>query len=209
MGLVHHTATINPTKQELVESWLPSQPWAEGRTIAAKIGEYRFDDPDGEVGIETILWRADDGSILQTPLTYRAGPLAGADGSLIGTAEHSVLGPRWVYDGCGDPVWAATLATAILTGGTQAQMYIEHEGEEVAVPPRASVRGSGSAGASVPEVSVVRSVSHDGPLARVDAGPVVLTLARVVGTSVDGDATLTGTIGDDPTTRVLAGLSAG
>jgi hypothetical protein len=208
MGLVHHTATIDPTKQELVESWLPSQPWADGRAIAAKIGEYRFDDPDGEVGVETILWRTDDGSVLQTPLTYRAAPLEGAEGSLIGTTEHSVLGPRWVYDGCGDPVWAATLAAAILTGGTQAQMYIEHEGEEVAVPPRAKVHGSGSPDASVPEVSAVRSVSHDGPLALVHAGPLVLTLARVVGTAVDGDATLSGTVGDDPTTLVLAGLRA-
>lgn len=206
MGLVYHTATVSPTKRELVESWLPSQPWADGRTIVGKIAEYRFDDPAGEVGVETILWRADDGSVLQTPLTYRAAPLEGAEGSLVGTTEHSVLGPRWVYDGCGDPVWAATLTTAILTGGTQAQMQIEHEGRMVDVPPRMQVRGSGSADASVPEVGVVGSVSHDGALARVEAGPVVLTLARVVGTPVDGDATLSGTVGDDPATHSLAAL---
>ena len=73
MGLVHHTATLSPTKQELVEAWLPSQPWAAGRTIAKKVAEYRFDDPDGEVGVETILWSLDDGTVIQTPLTYRAG----------------------------------------------------------------------------------------------------------------------------------------
>ena len=38
------------------------------------------------------------------PLTYRAAALEGADGALIGTTEHGVLGRRWVYDGIGDPV---------------------------------------------------------------------------------------------------------
>ena len=33
MGIVHK-ATLSPSKQELVEAWLPSRPWAEGRTIA-------------------------------------------------------------------------------------------------------------------------------------------------------------------------------
>ena len=46
-----------------------------------------------------------------------------------------------MYDGCGDPVWAATLATAILTGGTQAQMVIERDGERIDIPPRMKVRG--------------------------------------------------------------------
>lgn len=206
MGLVHRTATITPTKQELVESWLPSRPWADGRSIAEKIAEYRFDDPAGEVGVETILWRADDGSVLQTPLTYRAAPLDAAEEHLIGTAEHSVLGTRWVYDGCGDPMWASTLSTAILTGGTQAQMVIEHEGAMVDVPPRMRVRGSGSA-QTAPEVTSVDSVHDDGPLTRVVAGSVVLTLARLVGTPVDGEVTLSGTIGDEPATVFLAGLS--
>src|SRR3954469_6094640 len=121
MALVHR-ATIAPSKQELVEAWLPSRRWASGATIAEKVAEYRFDDPAGEVGVETILWRGQDGALLQTPLTYRAEPLEGAAEFLVGTSEHSVLGRRWVYDGCGDPVWADALATAILTGGTQAQV---------------------------------------------------------------------------------------
>src|SRR5213080_4022406 len=119
MALVHR-ATLSPSKQELIESWLPTRSWAAGRRVAGKLAEYRFDDPAGEVGVETILWRTDDGAVLQTPLTYRAAPVADAETYLIGTSEHSVLGHRWVYDGCGDQVWAATLAAAILTGGTQA-----------------------------------------------------------------------------------------
>src|SRR5688500_5964152 len=105
MGIVHR-ATLTPSKQEIVEGRLPSRSWAVGRTIAEKVAEYRYDDPEGEVGVETILWRVDDGTLVQTPLTYRAEPLAGAQEHLITTTDHSVLGERWVYDGCGDPVWA-------------------------------------------------------------------------------------------------------
>src|SRR4051794_23253684 len=122
MALVYD-ATLAPSKQDLVVAWLPSRSWAEGIEVTAKLGEYRFDDPAGEVGVETILFSSADGRVVQVPLTYRAEPLAGADDFLVGTSDHSVLGPRWVYDGCGDPVWAATLAAAIVTGGTQARMY--------------------------------------------------------------------------------------
>ncbi len=101
-----------------------------------------------------------------------------------------MLGSRWVYDGCGDPVWAATLATAILTGASQAQMVIEHDGELVDVPPRMQVRGSGAApfGHSVTPID---SVSTEGDMTVVHSDGVELRLPRVVGTPVTGDATLT------------------
>jgi hypothetical protein len=201
MALVHR-ATLDPTKQELVEAWLPSQPWAAGRTIAEKVAEYRFDDPDGEVGVETILWSLDDGTVIQTPLTYRAASLDGAEASLVGTTEHSVLGSRWVYDGCGDPVWAETLATAILTGGTQAQMVIEHDGQLVDVPARMQVRGSGAApfGHSL---TPVESVTTEGDVTVVRSEGIELRLPRVVGTPVTGDATLTWVDGDGATLAAL------
>lgn len=93
MALVHH-ATLAPTKQQLVTAWLPTRSWGRGRSVVDKLAEYRFDDPDGEVGIETILFRCSDDTLVQVPLTYRAAPLPGADGLLVGTAEHSFLGPR-------------------------------------------------------------------------------------------------------------------
>jgi Maltokinase N-terminal cap domain len=195
MGLVHRSATLEPSKQELLEAWLPSRPWAAGAPSVEKVGEYRFDDPLGEIGIETILWRTPEGAVLQVPFTYRATPLEGAEDFLVGTSEHSVLGPRWVYDGCGDPVWAAGVTTAILTGGTQAQMVIERDGQLVDVPARVAVQGSGSAGTEVPGVSAVDSVRDDGPVTTVTAGPVTLSLARVVGTPLSGDATLAGSTG--------------
>lgn len=195
MGFVYVSATLEPSKQQLAEAWLKSRTWAPDGPFR-KVGEYRFDDPEGEVGVETILWQTADGTVLQVPFTYRAEPLPGAEAHLVGTSQHSALGERWVYDGCGDPVWAATLATAILTGGAQAQMVIERDGKQVDVPPRVLVRGSGAEGASVPAVTSVDAVRDDGPVTTVTAGPVTLALARVVGTPVSGSATLSGSAGD-------------
>jgi hypothetical protein len=204
MALVHR-ATLSPSKQELVESWLPTRSWGSGRTVAGKVAEYRFDDPAGEVGVETILWRTEDGAVLQTPLTYRAAPLGGAETYLIGTTEHSVLGHRWVYDACGDPVWAATLAAAIRTGGTQAEVFFEQDGERVDVPPRMQVWGSGSAG-DLPEVGSVDSVVDKDTVTLVRAGGLELILARVLGSPLDGGFTLTGRVTDSDETSVLASL---
>ena len=50
MALIHR-ATIRPTKLELLTDWVPSQPW--GEPVLDLVGAFRFDDPDGEVGIET------------------------------------------------------------------------------------------------------------------------------------------------------------
>ena len=196
MGLVYATATIDPSKQELVEAWLPAQSWASGARSVEKVAEYRFDDPEGEVGVETIVWRTPEGALLQVPFTYRAAALEGAEEFLVGTSQHSVLGPRWIYDGCGDPVWAAAVTSAILTGGTQAQMVVERDGRRLDVPPRLPVRGSGSPHASVPAISSVESVAEDGPVTVVTAGPLTISLARVVGTPLAGDATLTGSVAD-------------
>ncbi|MCY4725345.1 hypothetical protein NYO98_03565 [Nocardioides sp. STR2] len=204
MGIVHPTATLSPTKQELVEAWLPSRSWAEGREVAGKVAEYRFDDPEGEVGVETILWRADDGTVLQTPLTYRSAPLDGAEAHLVGTTDHSVLGRRWVYDGCGDPVWAATLVETISTGGRQAQMFIEQDGRRVDVPPRMQVRGSGDA--TAPRVASIDRVSDEGPVTLVSAGEVEIAVARVVGAPLGDGPHLSGSVGDSDETTVLAVL---
>ena len=205
MGIVHHTATLSPTKQELVEAWLPSRSWAEGREVTGKVAEYRFDDPEGEVGVETILWRTDDGTVLQTPLTYRAAPLDGAEAHLVGTTDHSVLGRRWVYDGCGDPVWAATLVETISTGGRQAQMFIEQDGRRVDVPPRMQVRGSGGDG-TTPRVGSIDRVSDEGPVTLVSAGEVEIAVARVVGAPLGDGPHLSGSVGDSDETTVLAVL---
>jgi hypothetical protein len=63
---------------------------------------------------------AGDSAAYLLPMTYRGRPLAGADAHLIGTAEHGVLGPRWIYDGTHDPVLLAQLAD-LFQGRVQAQ----------------------------------------------------------------------------------------
>ena len=153
MGLVHARATITPSKQKLVEAWLPTRSVGFRPQTTVESRRIRFDDPDGEVGVETILWRTGKRILLQVPFTYRAAPLAGAEEFLVGTADHSVLGPRWVYDGSADPVWAATSRPRSFTGGTQAQMVIE-DGEFIDVPSR-MVHGSGTTGAAVPTIASV------------------------------------------------------
>jgi hypothetical protein len=208
MGLVHATADIVPTKQELVESWLPSRSWAGGATEVDLVAGYRFDDPEGEVGVETIVWRAPSGDLLQVPLTYRGAPLPGAEEHLIGTMEHTVLGTRWVYDGCADPVWAATLTSTILRGGTQAQVVFEQDGELVEAQARLPVRGSGSPDADVPSVTTVDALADDGPVTVVTAGPVTISLARVVGAPLVGDATLSGSTADRDLGVLAAVVSA-
>jgi hypothetical protein len=125
---------------------------------------------------------------------------------LIGTSPHSVLGRRWVYDGCGDHVWAATLAETILTGGVQAQMFFEQDGERVDVPPRIQVEGSGSAD-DVADVTSIDSVSDEGTVTVVRAGDLELALARVVGSPLGGAFNLIGRMGGSGEPRILASLA--
>lgn len=118
MAIIHNT-TMSPGKLDLLRVWLPAQPWylTSGRgPDLARVGGFRLDDPAGEVGIEFMV--VTDGSgpgaiTYQVPLTYRAGALAAAEGGLIGTAEHGVLGRRWIYDGTCDPVLVAQLVALI------------------------------------------------------------------------------------------------
>ncbi|GAA3831468.1 1,4-alpha-glucan branching protein [Streptomyces phyllanthi] len=123
---VIHQATLKPTKLELLTSWLPSRPWyrgGAGEPQPVKAGGFRLDDPQGEVGIEFIVvtdTAGPDPATYLVPLTYRGAPLDGAEHALIGTMEHSVLGRRWVYDGCHDPVLVAQLL-ALVEGRVQAQ----------------------------------------------------------------------------------------
>ena len=93
MALIYQ-AELTPSKIDLLAAWIPTRPWlgdADVSTLEA-VGAYRFDDPAGEVGIETHLLRSADGQVLHVPLTYRGAPLTGAEAALVGTMQHSVLG---------------------------------------------------------------------------------------------------------------------
>ncbi|MEU9836592.1 1,4-alpha-glucan branching protein [Streptosporangium sp. NPDC048047] len=125
MAVIHHT-TLTPTKLELLTSWLPSRPWYSGGVSEprlTKAGGFRLDDPRGEVGIEFMVVTDDSATHpagYLVPLTYRGAPLDGAEHALIGTMEHGVLGRRWAYDGCHDPVLLDRLS-ALIEGRAQAQ----------------------------------------------------------------------------------------
>ena len=70
-----HDATLTPTKLELLAGWLPGQPWFEGPADdLTRVASFRFVDPDGEVGVETILVGS-GGVTYQVPVTYRNEPL--------------------------------------------------------------------------------------------------------------------------------------
>ncbi|WP_347354824.1 aminoglycoside phosphotransferase [Intrasporangium sp.] len=120
MAVIHHHARLVPSKVELVTGWIQGQRWYGGKghvPVLRRVGGYRMDDPDGEVGIETLLLldeAADPPVVYQVPLTYRGAPLEPAEQALVGTIEHSVLGTRWVYDAPHDPVYARALAETIL-----------------------------------------------------------------------------------------------
>ena len=182
MALVYQ-AEIRPSKIELITEWAPTQPWFKGDADAGftNTAAYRFDDPEGEVGIETLLVRVGGGPLLQVPLTYRGAPLEGADAWLITTMEHSVLGNRWVYDGTGDPAYLAAIATAALAGGQQAEVVADTDGELTRREPTAVVAGSGTECVAVapPAIDTV-STRYERGMTVVDAGDLTISVVRVL-----------------------------
>ena len=176
MAIVY-AAQLRPSKMELLALWLPQQPWfIPGDTEVARLGSFRFDDPAGEVGVETQLVGTGN-NVFQVPMTYRGAPLAGAEDFLIGTMEHSVLGERWVYDAVGDPVYAATLAAAVLTGTPQAVQLRESDGETTVLPETSAISATGVPLASLPDLADL-SVSTGGNLSTISAGGVELQVLR-------------------------------
>jgi hypothetical protein len=138
-----HRATITPTKADLIAEWAPTQPWGPaGAGALDVIGSYRFDDPNGRVGMETHLVTA-DGAVFQIPLTYRDEPLDGNAGALITEMHHSVLGTRWVYDGLRDPLLVVMLAGVVMTGQGEALGMAVYDGRWHIAPSSVRIRGGG------------------------------------------------------------------
>jgi len=127
MAIIHR-AELKPSKIELIATWLDSQAWG-GRGEPAAIGAYRYDDPDGEVGVEGHLVSR-DGVLLHVPLTYRSAPLDDPEAVLVGRLRHSVLGERFVYDALTDPVAVGCFVRA-LRGDQQPAVWEIHDGDTV------------------------------------------------------------------------------
>jgi hypothetical protein len=189
---VVHPATVRPTKLEMLTSWLPGRGWYKGQAGELRLaGSFRFDDPAGAVGIETLLVRVGDGPVHQVPLTYREAPLAGGDDRLLGTMEHSVLGKRWIYDATGDPVYAAALASAILGNTGQAEQLVQRDGRLEPREPTMTIASNAPEGTAVPTVSTIHHVT-DGDPSHIVTDTVELAVARQVGADLTG-VVLTGT----------------
>ena len=204
MAIIHKT-TLTPTKLELVAAWLPAQPWYADRGRGpelAKAGGFRLDDPQGEVGIEfMVVTDGSDGSAAAylVPMTYRASPLEGAGGALVGTTEHGVLGRRWVYDGISDPVLVGQLV-ALFHGQAQPQMQSVSDtpdptvscaplagGAVVAVQPAAAA--SGPSGTEL-RVAMVGGDGRPGGQLRITVNRVL----RPDGASQDGPGRAAGSV---------------
>lgn len=129
MAIVHATS-INPSKAEILEGLF-------GGPVEI-LGAYRFDDPEGEVGVEGLILHA-PGGLRHVVMTYRGAPLDGADEHLLSTMEHGVLGQRWIYDGLGDPVAIGCFERAL--AGEQHQATLEvYDGDTLVEVREPSVR---------------------------------------------------------------------
>ncbi|MGN8049260.1 CG0192-related protein [Curtobacterium sp. 22159] len=185
---VIHRAELHPSKLEALAAWLPTQPWSgvttgDGLSIA---GKFRFDDPAGEVGVETLLVRTPDGRVLQAPLTYRGAPLPGAETFLVTEMHHSVLGQRWVYDAVGDPVYADVLRRAIATGGHEADLV------RATGPGTWDKEGTAVGSGSAPDSPTVAAVAPDtdGAVTTITTDHGSLAVLRVVGVPAPEGETL-------------------
>lgn len=208
MAIVYK-AELRPSKMELLAQWLPQQPWFSGDSKAlVRLGSFRFDDPDGEVGLETILVGAGNRAY-QVPLSYRAAPLDGAEAFLVGTMDHSVLGSRWVYDATADPVYVGELAAALLTGKPQAVERRETDGVMETLPETAKLASTGTATA-VPPLLPAGPTTAD-VVTTVPAGALTLRIVRSLDLSgvVHGEPALTATWAGQDVPVQLAAPAAG
>jgi Maltokinase N-terminal cap domain len=194
MAFIHNT-TMSPGKLELLAAWLPAQPWYRQtghEPGLARAGGFRLDDPEGEVGIEFMVvtdGSGDGATAYQVPLTYRAGALAGADGGLIGTSEHGVLGRRWIYDGVYDPVLLAQLV-ALIQGEAEAQAQNVSNAADPTVTGQPAAEGSltpvrSAIAANVPSGTDLRVEVTSAEDAQ--AGELILRINRILqpGDSID------------------------
>lgn len=102
-------ATLTPTKEEMITGL-----YGPHETI----GAFRFVDPRGKVGIETLLIRQ-GGPILQVPVTYRDARIE--DRHELAILEHSELGTRHVTRVVADPAAVKEYLRVIIVGDTNAK----------------------------------------------------------------------------------------
>mgnify|MGYP001028451220 FL=1 len=201
-------ATLTPPFAEFLPGWLAAQRWftGSGRTpVLRRIGGYRLEDPAGEVGVEVHLVVDESGPTPVTyhvPLTYRGEPAPELHQALVATAEHSELGPRWIYDGCHDPVYVQALADLMHSGGT-----VTGEGEDsrltgcatttAAAGPRPVVRRSAVLVGEQSNTSIIVETGEPG-----ESAPVIIKVFRVLQSGDNPDVAVQSALAEAGSTRV-------
>jgi hypothetical protein len=210
IALLHGDADLVPSKIDLLRAWFPGRSWAAGAAGSEleAVGTYRFDDPYGEVGIETHLLQSADGHVFQVALTYRGAALETAE--LITTMEHSVLGRRWVYDACTDEVYARALVTTMITGGRQADLQVDSGGRQKTFESKVRVRGSGAPRNAVPAIEGV-SRRDEGSITVLSVGELEVVVRRSLHVEAGTDAaySLTGSWPGQDVPTLLAMIRTG
>jgi hypothetical protein len=189
MATIHTGTTMAPTKLELLAGWMPLQSWYRdtGEPPAlTRAGGFRLDDPAGEVGIEFLLVGDGEATTYLVPMTYRAAPLDGADGALIGTSEHGVLGTRWIYDAARDPV-AVTQLLDFICGGCEAQSQSASDTPDPSVGRSWNAEGRPTAPSPLP---VSNAPGRTTIAVELDGSPCSLDLLRVPGDAAPEGAVL-------------------
>ncbi|WP_426561662.1 1,4-alpha-glucan branching protein GlgB [Angustibacter sp. McL0619] len=206
------TATMNPPFAQLLPPWVSTQRWyaGKGRTPQLRrIGGLRWQDPAGQVGIETWLLADTVGDrtvVYQVPLTYRDEPVPGLEHALVGVSEHSTLGTRYVYDGPHDPAFVQAALDLVLRESTVVSDGPAGTGEgtgyrqpDVTAPAVGHLVDSRVLGAEQSNTSVVlQMAAADGTLAR----PLLLKLFRVLHAGPNPDVVIQSTLADAGSTLV-------
>ncbi|MDJ1371730.1 CG0192-related protein [Gulosibacter molinativorax] len=202
MALIYD-AKLVPSKPDLLAAWLPTQPWFEDSDGEIEVlGAFRFDDPAGEVGIETHIVRGASGTVYQVPLTYRGAPMEDAGRFLVTELEHSVLGHRWVYDAPADPVAVAAFVAAITTGQTQVEVFVD--GSDAPLPASVTVRGTGTQ-ERAPQATLIELETRDA-VTRVQTDSLAVDFFRVVSGVQDRTFRLDAQTGFEGTPATLAAV---
>nr|MDQ5861694.1 phosphotransferase [Actinomycetota bacterium] len=109
--------TLTATLSGVLRDWLPRQRWFPVKTADFSLeqaGSLSLEDAAGQARLEIFLLavssRTADGGlrtdVVQVPLSYRASPLAGAEGALVGQAPEA--GMAWIYDAVHDPSFVSS-----------------------------------------------------------------------------------------------------
>ena len=171
-------ATLSPDFADFLPAWVAAQRWYRGKSrgtspVLRRIASLRWEDPLGEVGLEDHLVVDESGDepvVYQIPLSYRAEAVDFLADALVATAEHSLLGTRYIYDATHDPVFAQTLLQ---------HMYEEHD-----VPSARSRRVV--AGGSAPALRSAKVLSGEQSNTSIiveahgETRPVIIKVFRVL-----------------------------